>query len=192
MPESGSTLLEAAGPGEGREKSGEPRWKALAKQWLRARPGLGGLPVSGPRRPSVVARWGRCGTNSPAGRCLHPAPARLLGLQFYAVARSVPEMCAVAETAKLAQSAPSLDPDSGRLPRARLGSRDRRRRPRAGAAEGGAGGRSLAEWGPGDSALSLVLGTQFFQKMQPHQDSRLWIRRQWNEQPRARETRVFR
>lgn len=120
MPESGSTLLEAAGPGEGREKSGEPRWKALAKQWLRARPGLGGLPVSGPRRPSVVARWGRCGTNSPAGRCLHPAPARLLGLQFYAVARSVPEMCAVAETAKLAQSAPSLDPDSGRLPRARL------------------------------------------------------------------------
>lgn len=44
----------------------------------------------------------------------------------------------------------------------------------------------MAEWGPGDSALSLVLGTQFFQKMQPHQDSRLWIRRQWNEQPRAR------
>lgn len=43
----------------------------------------------------------------------------------------------------------------------------------------------MAEWGPGDSALSLVLGTQFFQKMQPHQDSRLWIRRQWNEQPRA-------
>lgn len=47
MPESGSTLLEAAGPGEGREKSGEPRLEgssqAVAARAAGARrcPGLG-------------------------------------------------------------------------------------------------------------------------------------------------------